>query len=369
MHSAVTRFAVLVAVASAPVLAAVAATSASSAAASASQVPSSTASAPAASASSAADACSGGSKFDYFGVNESCAEFGNQNVPGVLNTDYTWPSPSSIDYFMEDGMNAFRVPFLLERLAPPATGMAGAFDQTYLGDLQETVQYITGKGGYAIIEPHNFMIYNNATISSVDDFSAFWKNFAALFADNTNVIFDLMNEPHDIDASVVFDLMQAGVNAVRAAGATEQLVLVEGTSWTGAWTWTTSGNSDVFGALTDPNDNVAIEMHQYLDSDGSGSHEVCVSPTIGSERLQAATEWLKANNLRGLLGEIGAGSNADCISAVSDAMCYLQQQNGTWLGALWWAAGPWWGDYYQSIEPPNGPALASIYTEALLPFV
>nr|P81190.1 RecName: Full=Endoglucanase; AltName: Full=Cellulase; AltName: Full=Endo-1,4-beta-glucanase [Schizophyllum commune] len=27
--------------------------------------------------------------------------------------------------------------------------------------------------------------------------------------------------------------------------------------------------------------------------------------------LQAATEWLKANNQRGFLGEMGAGSNAD----------------------------------------------------------
>lgn len=37
-----------------------------------------------------------------------------------------------------------------------------------------------------------------------------------------------MNEPHDMDASVVFGLMQAGVNAIRAAGA-NQLILVEGT--------------------------------------------------------------------------------------------------------------------------------------------
>ncbi len=50
-------------------------------------------------------------------------------------------------------------------------------------------------------------------------------------------------------------------------------------------------------------------MHQYLDSDGSGTSEVCVSSTIGAERIQAATDWLKANNLKGFLGEIGAGSN------------------------------------------------------------
>ena len=52
--------------------------------------------------------------------------------------------------------------------------------------------------------------------------------------------------------------MQAGINGVRSAGATKQLILVEGTSWTGAWTWTTSGNSASFGSLTDPNNNMAI---------------------------------------------------------------------------------------------------------------
>ena len=31
--------------------------------------------------------------FEFFGVNESGAEFGNLNLPGVLGTDYTWPVP------------------------------------------------------------------------------------------------------------------------------------------------------------------------------------------------------------------------------------------------------------------------------------
>ena len=52
--------------------------------------------------------------------------------------------------------------------------------------------------------------------------------------------------------------MQAGVNGVRAGGATSQLILVEGTSWTGAWTWASSGNAAVFGAIKDPSNNVAI---------------------------------------------------------------------------------------------------------------
>jgi len=31
--------------------------------------------------------------FQYFGVNESGAEFGQTTIPGVLGTDYTWPAP------------------------------------------------------------------------------------------------------------------------------------------------------------------------------------------------------------------------------------------------------------------------------------
>ena len=31
------------------------------------------------------------SKFHFFGVNESGAEFGNTAIPGELGKDYTWP--------------------------------------------------------------------------------------------------------------------------------------------------------------------------------------------------------------------------------------------------------------------------------------
>lgn len=184
-----------------------------------------------------------------------------------------------------------------------------------------------------------------------------WSNLAKLFKDNNRVVFDIMNEPHDVSASVVATYMQAAVNAIRTLGAT-QLILVEGTSWTGAWSmslphhlhvhiltslaWTTSGNGDAFASLSDPLNNTAIEMHQYLDSDGSGTSAECVSSTIGAERLAAATAWLKQTGHKGFLGEIGAGSNDNCIAAVYGALCSMQQAGGVWIGAAWWAAGPWW---------------------------
>jgi endoglucanase len=305
--------------------------------------------------------CTGSrTKFKFLGVNESGAEFGNTAWPGVLGTDYTWPSPSSIDFFMGKGMNTFRVCFLMERMSPPATGLTGSFDQTYLSGLKTIVNYITGKGGFALIDPHNFMRYNNAIITNTTSFSTWWKNLATQFISNSNVVFDLQNEPYGIDASVVFQLSQAAINSIRAAGATTQLILVEGTSYTGAWTWTTSsGNSAAFTGLKDPNNNVAIEMHQYLDSDGSGTNGTCVSSTIGSQRVLAATQWLQSNGFKGFLGEFGAGSNSVCVSAVQGMLCDMQA-SGVWLGALFWAAGPWWGTYFQSIEPPSGAAIPLI---------
>lgn len=31
------------------------------------------------------------------------------------------------------------------------------------------------------------------------------------------------------------------------------------------------------------------------------------------------------------------------MQAVFGALCSMQQ-SGVWIGASWWAAGPWWGD-------------------------
>ncbi|TEB34778.1 endoglucanase [Coprinellus micaceus] len=316
-------------------------------------------------------ACPGAvAKFKYFGVNQSGAEFGENVIPGTLGKDYTWPSPTSVDYFVNQGFNTFRIAFKLERLSPLASGLTGAFDQTYLNGLKTIVNYITNtKGVFAVVEPHNYMRYNGQVITDTNAFSTWWGKLANEFKSNDKVIFDIMNEPHTMGADITFNLNQAAVNAIRAAGATQQLILVEGTAWTGAWSWTgSSGNSQYFGAIRDPNNNVAIEMHQYLDSDSSGTSPNCVSSNVGRERLASATEWLKQNNLKGFLGEIGAGSNSQCIQAVKGALCAMQE-SGVWIGALWWAAGPWWGDYFQSIEPPNGAAISQILPQALKPFM
>jgi endoglucanase len=109
-------------------------------------------------------------------------------------------------------------------------------------------------------------------------------------------------------------------------------------------------------------------MHQYLDKDGSGTSPDCVSSTIGVERVREATNWLKANNKKGILGETAGGANAQCIAALTGMLKYLQDNSDVWTGWLWWAGGPWWADYMFSIEPPSGTAYTKVLP-SLLPFI
>ncbi|KAL4889352.1 glycoside hydrolase superfamily [Aspergillus ambiguus] len=291
--------------------------------------------------------------FTWFGVNESGAEFGEGNIPGTLGTDYTWPDTSKIQTLRSAGMNIFRVPFLMERLVPD--DMTGTPDSTYLQALKKTVTAITDSGAYAVLDPHNYGRYSGSIISSTSDFKAFWKTVAGEFASNEKVIFDTNNEYHDMEQSLVLDLNQAAINGIRAAGAKTQYIFVEGNSYTGAWKW--ASTNDNLAQLTDSADDKLIyEMHQYLDSDGSGTSETCVSSTIGKERMQSATQWLKNNNKKGFLGEFAGGANQQCETAVEGMLEYMSQNSDVWMGAEWWAAGPWWGDYMYSLEPTDGAA-------------
>ncbi len=122
------------------------------------------------------------------------------------------------------------------------------------------------------------------------------------------------------------------------------------------------------GALKDPQDKIIYEMHQYLDSDGSGTSATCVSSTIGQERVKAATEWLKSNGKKAILGETAGGANAQCISALTGMLSYMASNSDVWQGWIWWGGGPWWNTYFFGLEPPSGTAYTGVLP-SLQPFI
>jgi len=289
--------------------------------------------------------------FQWFGVNESGAEFGSGNIPGTLGTDYIFPVDSTIDTLVGDGFNIFRIPFLMERAVPST--LTGSIASAYVSELEAIVNYITNtKGAYAIICAQNFGRYYGNIIEDTTGFEAFWKTIATQFQSNSKVIFDTNNEYHDMDQQLVYDLNYAAITGIRAAGATSQYIFVEGNSYTAASNW--ASVNDNLKNLYDSEGKLVYEMHLYLDSDGSGTSSTCVSTSIGTDRISGATTWLKDNSKIGIIGEFAGGANSVCGTAVENMIEYMQQNSDVWKGGLWWGGGPWWGDYIFSFEPPSG---------------
>lgn len=111
------------------------------------------------------------------------------------------------------------------------------------------------------------------------------------------------------------------------------------------------------------------EMHQYLDADNSGQHPNCTL-TNASNAMSAATGWLRQQGKSALLGEFAGANNAPCHEGVDSMLSFVANNKDVWQGWVWWAAGPWWGDYMFSLEPNKPCPPRDQPQEAwLLPFV
>jgi len=309
----------------------------------------------------------------YAGVNLSCAEFGQNNLPGTYNTHYTYPNQNEVNYFGSNGMNVIRLPFRWERLQQATNA---SFNATELGRLHSFVSATTAKGIYVILEPHNFARYYPDTgdfQSSAQGligsyypnsvFSNFWWRVAGIYKTNQHVIFNLMNEPNSMPTEQWVSAANAAIAGIRAAGATN-VIHVPGNQWTGAHAWTANyygtPNSVAMLDIVDPANNYVFEVHQYLDSNSSGTSTNIVNVDIDVTRLTAFTAWLRANNKRGFLGEFAVanstlGGTANLIGdeALTNMLSYIAANSDVWEGWAWWAAGPWWGNYMFTLEPAN----------------
>ena len=74
------------------------------------------------------------------------------------------------------------------------------------------------------------------------------------------------------------------IAAIRKTGATN-LILVPGNAWSGAHSWLQNWygtpNATEMIKIEDPINNFSYELHQYYDSDFSGTKPECKDPKIG----------------------------------------------------------------------------------------
>jgi endoglucanase len=330
-------------------------------------------------------AFSSSADIQYAGVNLSGAEFGDVkqyggSLPGTYGSQFIYPNNTEVNYYQSRGMNIIRLPFRWERLQ--LTNNA-AFNSAESNRLVSFVSYASSQGMYVILDPHNFQRYwpdisTYTTMQSgsvgvignsvVPDsaFSNFWYGIANIssFKNNPYVVFGLMNEPNAVSETQMVASENAAIAGIRATGATN-MIFVPGNRWTGAWTWS---NSDANGAansvamlgIVDPGSNFCYEVHQYLDSDGSGTMTNIVSVDIGWQRLTNFTAWARANNVKGFLGEyavprLAIGSGQPGGLALTNMLSYISTNSDVWLGWTYWGGGPWWGSTPTFLIEPANP--------------
>lgn len=280
----------------------------------------------------------------FRGVNLSGAEFGEPD--GLPFQNYIYPSEETIRYFAGKGFTSVRLPFKWERLQPTLNGDLAPEE---VERLRSTVALLRQSGIRTVIDPHNFGYYRNKQVGTADvpdaAFADFWGRLAALFANDPDITFGLMNEPFDMPARQWLQSANAAIASIRATGA-GNLILVPGTVWSGAHSWESGhyggANGEVMLGVVDPVDNYAYEVHQYFDDDFSGTKDNCSRAGDAIGAIESFTRWLRKNGKRGYLGEFGVPGEEACIKALDGMVSVVESNRDLWTGWAYWAAGDWW---------------------------
>jgi endoglucanase len=299
------------------------------------------------------------------GVNVAGAEFGD--LPGRYGFDYAYPAEQTIKSLAAMGHTAIRLPLRWERLQP---GLAKPLDRDELARLDTTIAAARTAGLITILDLHNYAYFNKARIGSdavpVSAFADVWRRLASHLRRERSVAFGLMNEPYDLPAKDWLAAANAAIAGIRAAGA-GQLILVSGTAYSGAHSWTSDlpvgNNGTTMLGVSDPANNYAFELHQYLDGDYSGRSAACENGSAALAAIERVGAWLTAHDKRGFLGEIGASNRPECVAALEKILNTVNADRRHWLGWTVWAAGDRWpADYPFNVQPTEAtpPVLAML---------
>jgi endoglucanase len=235
----------------------------------------------------------------FRGLNRAGAEYGDDWDGWTDQTFYTFPTATELDselaFYDGRGFNALRFPISWERLQHD---LNGPLDPVYINQVLAFVNQANAAGWLIIIDLHNYNRYAagafNAAGVQVPTYKQrifgdgfldtshwvdVWTKIAAMFLGNPDVVFNIMNEPHDfpVISDTWFSNSQSVIDAIRGTGA-DQLILVPNSRGSDVDHWATSapngGSLDSVAALTITDSNYAFDMHAYQDAPSSATSYV-----------------------------------------------------------------------------------------------
>lgn len=229
--------------------------------------PSSSSSAASASSTATSTSSSSGNT-TYAGVNIAGFDFGC-STDGTCTVDgITVPSTGAaqMQHFTNaDNLNMFRLTVGWQYLTNDVIG--GDLDATNFAKYNSLMTSCLDTGAKCIVDIHNYARWNGAIIGQGGptnaEFAALWTSLATQYANNTNVLFGIMNEPHDLTVSTWAQTVQAAVTAIRAV-APDHTILMPGSSYSSAQTLPTEAGPDLLN-VTNPDGsttNLLFDVHK-----------------------------------------------------------------------------------------------------------
>ncbi|EFQ26994.1 cellulase [Colletotrichum graminicola M1.001] len=257
-------------------------------------------------------------------------------------------------FVQDDKLNMFRLPIGWQFLVNNQLG--GQLNSNNFGRYDQVMQKCLATGAYCMLDIHNFARWNGGIIGqggpTDDQFVSLWTQLAQKYESNEKVVFELMNEPHDLDINLWAATCQKVVTAIRQAGATTQMILLPGTNFDSAAQLVSSGSAEALAAIKNPDgttDGLIIDIHKYLDEDNSGTHKPCTTDNVDSFRTVA--EFLRSKGRKGLVSETGASSDASCFTSFCAQNTFINQNSDVFIGLVAWAAGSFDTNYILSLTP------------------
>lgn len=278
-----------------------------------------------------------------------------------------------------------RLPFNWEAIQPTTFG---PLDATEFANLKASVTLLLSKGKKILVDCHNFGRHNGFVLGSAtlptSALADLWVKLAgdAVWKNNQNVFFNLMNEPAIPLTAKLVEAQNLACAAIRNTGATNPIV-ASGNFWSGARNWTLKepnptqpynekgqqapnyndgdwavcvdfSSAEKMHEVYDPGHNLWWDVHQYFDSanaGGSNTVDNIVSPATLTSWMDRVTTWARTYGQRCILGETGGGDAAAVKTAVDTIRAYVAANSDVWGGIVWWPAS-WRMQYAGATTPP-----------------
>lgn len=336
------------------------------------------------------------------GCNLSGGEFGS-NTPGVLFTDYFYPSTSHYDWCKSQGMTLVRIPFKWERVQyqdASGTGTLNNFlNSPDITAIDNSLNLAESRGMRYLLDMHNFaarqLTISGSTASykigstqlPISTYANTWKLLAEHFAGRNALWgYDIMNEPVGLPNGVADwqAMAQAAVTAIRQVDMVHPIIL-EGYFYAQASSWGTNGAPLI--NIVDPANNLIFSAHSYMDYDSSGTWNhggtvqselvssgryasLTAAYQVGVDRVTPFVQWCVSNHVRCLVGEFGSPMAIDTANwdiAFNNFMNYIKTNGDGLISTTQWGGGAWSTTYTLRMENrkdnSNPPPVADVVSQ------